>query len=137
MLTLSAGIAAAGLSIGGCAATADPNLAGPEYPAAAMQTRQLDVQVFREDTTVRFTNTSAIPLGPGRLWLNQWYSRDLPEIAVGETVDYSLSEFRDRYGESFRGGGFWASDKPELLAKAQVETAADLVGLIVVAVPEE
>lgn len=122
----------------GCSTAPNPELAGPAYPSALWQGRTLDVQVFRDGPEIRFTNTTPEPLGPGRLWLNAWYSREIPAIGVGESVTYQLKEFRDQYGAQFRGGGFFAAQNPEALVLAQVEPAetesgdVELLGLIVV-----
>jgi len=128
----------------GCSTAPNPELAGPPYPSALQQGRTLDVQVFRDGPEIRFTNTTARPIGPGRLWLNAWYSREIPAIEVGESVKYQLKEFRDQYGAVFRGGGFFAARNPEGLVLAQVEPGApapdsdeqserpELEGLIVV-----
>lgn len=126
--------AALGGALGGCSTVPDESLAGPPYPSGISQGRTLDVQVFREGPEIRFTNTTARPLGPGRLWLNGWYSREIPEIAVGESVKYQLKEFRDQYGAAFKGGGFFAARNPETLVLAQVQPAegGELLGLVVV-----
>lgn len=137
------------LAAHGCSTAPNPDLAGPAYPSALRQGRTLDVQVFRDGPEIRLTNTTARPLGPGRLWLNAWYSREIPAIGVGESVRYELNDFRDQYGAPFRGGGFFAARNPEALVLAQVEPAgaveagteggegagaeaAELLGLIVV-----
>jgi hypothetical protein len=97
----------------GCSTAPNPDRAGPPYPSALRQGRTLDVQVFRDGPQIRLTNTTARPLGPGRLWLNAWYSREIPAI----------EDFRDQYGAAFRGGGFFAARNPEALVLAQVEPA--------------
>lgn len=104
---------------------------GPTYPGT-QQTRVLDVQVFRDETQIRFTNTSARTFGPCRMWLNQWYSRELDGLAAAETVTLNLGEFRDRYGAPFRAGGFFATERPDRLVLAQIEENNEIVGLVVV-----
>jgi len=48
-----------------------------------------------------------------------------------------LVEFRNEFSEAFRGGGFFATEAPERLVMAQLETEIDgkpqLLGMIVVA----
>ncbi len=112
---------AAALSLTACAARMDPSRASPPYPSALTQSRTLDVQVFRRANTIWLTNTTATPIGPGRLWLNAWYSRPVEMIGVGETLEMKLSSFYDRHGEPFRGGGgFFAARDPEAIVLAQI-----------------
>ena len=121
---------AAGLLLGGCAS--DPTIgSGPIYPAVE-QSRVLDVQVKRAGTRISFTNAAAEPIGPGRLWANKWFSREIDAIAPGQTVSFDLSEFKDRYGDSFRAGGFFATQLPSKLVLMQLEREGTLVGLIVI-----
>lgn len=128
--------ACAALALAGCATRGTGRIDdGVPYPASKVQGATLDVQVFRDGTDIRFTNTSAAPLGPGRLWLNAWYSRELPPVGVGETIELGLRAFRDRYGQPFRAGGFWAVDPAAPVVLAQVEEQDRLVGLVVVTPP--
>jgi hypothetical protein len=120
----------AALLLGGCAS--DPTIgSGPIYPALE-QSRVLDVQVKRAGTRISFTNAAAEPVGPGRLWANKWFSREIDAIAPGQTVSFDLSEFKDRYGDSFRAGGFFATQMPSKLVLMQLEREGTLVGLIVI-----
>lgn len=108
------------------------------YPSEATQARTLDVQVFREGRTMRFTNTTARDIPPGRIWINQWFSRPIERpVAVGETLELDLSQFRDEFGERFRAGGFWATEEPDVLALVQYEMRGEgdepqLWGMVVV-----
>ncbi len=104
---------------------------GPTYPTLS-QARVLDVQVKREGTRITLTNTSPTALGPGRMWINQWFSRELEPVAPGQTVTLDLDEFRDRYGDSFRAGGFFATERPAKLVLVQVEQNNEIVGLVTV-----
>lgn len=113
------------------------------YPANALQTETLDIQAFRRDKTIQFTNTTARVLPPGTLWLNARFSRPFPGAAVGENIELPLESFRDEFGDPFRPGGFFASEAPDRLVLAQLEgpPTADrttMLGLIVVqGLPEE
>ncbi len=103
----------------------------PAYPARA-QSGSIDIQVVRDDTQISMTNTTARVLPSGRVWANRWFSREFPGLGVGESITMSLSEFKDEYGDTFRAGGFFATDKPAKLVQVQLETADQLVGLVVV-----
>lgn len=124
-------------ALGGCQAGNDPNLAGPAFPEEKAQTATLDIQVVRDETHIRMTNTTARSFGKSRVWINKWFSRDIERFDVGQTLEFNLYEFRDQYGEAFRAGGFFATKKPERLVLAQLETADTLVGMVVVARGEE
>jgi hypothetical protein len=132
-------VAASGLIPLGCHATTEI-VEGPAYPAAASRGQTLDVQVTRDTTKISFTNTTATTLGPGRLWINGWFSRDFPEIAPGESISFDLYEFKDRYGTAFRGGGFFASERPDRVVLVEIEpitptadaSKSTLLGLVVV-----
>lgn len=115
----------------GCTSGPNADLAGPEYPEIK-QNQTLDIQVVRDETVIRLTNTTAHAYGPSRLWVNRWYSLAIDKLDVGQTLDLSLWEFKDRYGESFNAGGFFATRKPEKLVLAQIEAGDRLEGLVVV-----
>lgn len=107
------------------------------YPAQLRQGETLDIQVVRDGTTIRITNTSATALGPGTLWVNRWYSRPIDGLGVGEAVTLPLGEFRDEFGEAFRAGGFFASEDADIVVLTQYETTQApygtvLYGLVVV-----
>ena len=120
----------------GCASsrTAIPSVA---FPTDLVQDHTLDIHVLREVRTIRMTNTTPNPLPAGRLWLNKWFSRDLPEgLGVGQSISLDLGEFVDEFGEAFRGGGFFAGLDPDDLVLAQYQTTIDgedvLLGMIVI-----
>ncbi len=107
---------------------------GGVYPEQLERLPAIDVQVFVDQagTTLSMTNATAEPLRPGRLWLNAWYSRPVERVGVGETVQLFLGEFRDRYGEAVRTGGFFATDRPEEIILAELEVEPGLRRLVVV-----
>lgn len=133
---LSLLVVLAGVGIPGCSILGGQENTGfverGVYPANRKQTRTLDIQVARDETVIRFTNTTAHPIPACTMWINAWYSRDVPAIGVGETVRLNLFEFKDQYGEEFRAGGFFATDKPMRLVLAQLALEEELVGLVVV-----
>ena len=120
------------LALSGCSSRQDPSLAGPEYPETKSQSQTLDIQVVRSETAISITNTTARSYGRSRLWVNRWYSREIPSLGVGETIELPLKTFRDQYGETFRAGGFFATRKPQRVQQVQLETADGLVGLVAV-----
>ncbi|NUQ67898.1 MAG: hypothetical protein HUU18_06425 [Phycisphaerales bacterium] len=128
-------IAVVGL-LGGC--RGEPKVVdyARDYPALR-QGETVNIQVFRRPTEIELTNTTARAFGPCTLWLNARYSRPLDGLGVGQTLVLPLAEFRDINSEAFRGGGFFATDTPDRLVLAQIETKDDtgasrLLGLIVV-----
>lgn len=85
----------------------------------------LDVQVFRRTFSIQLTNTTARAFGPSTLWLNRRYSLPIAGLAISETLDLPLKSFRDEFSETFRGGGFFATEAPETLVMAELETLDD------------
>ena len=120
------------MHLAGCSTAPDTSKSGPAKPAVAKQTSIVDIQVFRDETVIRMTNTTAKPLGPGRMWINNWFSRSFDGLGVGQTAVLQLNEFRDQYGAAFRAGGFFAADRPDTIVLAQIETGGELIGLVVV-----
>ena len=80
-----------------------------------------------------FTNTAPTALGPGRIWINAAFSRPTGRIPVGASVEYSLQEFVNEYGQRFRAGGFFAIEPPDDLVLVEIEDERGaMAGLIVV-----
>lgn len=137
----------AALAIGIAAAVADgcasgPATPGPVYPRDMRQSRTLDVQVFRQTKHMELTNTTAVSYGPSRLWLNGRYSRPIDGFAAGQSLTVPLDDFVDNLGDTFRGGGFFATETPERLVLVQLETKSPdgtpvLLGLVVVKSEDE
>lgn len=127
------------LALAACSSSPKPIPAdGPVYPGdAAAQAKVLNVQVLRSGPTITFTNTTAGPLGPCRMWLNQRFNRMIDRIDVGQSVSLDLYSFTDEFGESFRGGGFFSMNRPDKLVLAQLESPdaegkPTLLGLITI-----
>ena len=106
--------------LGGCAAN-NPVPYAREYPESPPRGEVLDIQVFRSARHIELTNTTARAFGPGSIWLNAQYSRPVDGFAVGETLRLPLSSFRNEFSEAFRGGGFFAPERPERLILAEFE----------------
>ncbi|MFN7020462.1 MAG: hypothetical protein ACK4WH_03935 [Phycisphaerales bacterium] len=116
---------------GGCSSGPNPDLAGPTYPDI-VQGRTLDIQVIRDETIIRLTNTTVKSYKDARLWINRWYSKPVESFEVGQTLELSLWDFRDEHGEAFQAGGFFAMRRPTPLAQAQLEVGDEILGLVVV-----
>ena len=131
-------LAGAAAALPGCSvlggARAEAPEPGPGYPVAAERGEQADVQVFRDNTRLRLTNTTTADFGPGTLWINQQFSRPLDGFAPGQSLDLDLFSFVDEFSERFRGGGFFATRDPEkvVLVEFQPEGEDTLVGFVVV-----
>jgi len=140
-LALSAALTCSLLAVsaGGCQLfkeklTAEP---GPAYPENAPAARVLDIQVFRDVTTLRFTNTTTMDIPASTMWLNKRYSAPLPSIASGETAELDLRGFVDEFGDTYKAGGFFAQREPAPVVLAQIEMPNPagedaLYGLVVV-----
>lgn len=115
---------------GGCAST--PIEEGPAYPADPVRGGTLGIQVFREGRSLELTNTTANDIRRTRLWINGRFSIELEPIAVGERRRISLAGLRDRHGEAFRAGGFFATERPDPVVLAELEGDGELLRLVVV-----
>lgn len=124
------------LFAGGCYTKREVG-AGRGFPTELTQTSVRDIQVQRHGTHIALTNTSALVLGPGTMWLNEQFAREIEAIEVGRSASFHLSEFTNEFGERFRAGGFFATERPDRLVHAQVEQGGTLVGLIVIGGGEE
>jgi hypothetical protein len=114
---------------------------GPAYPNHLQRGPVLDVQVFRTGTVVSYTNTTAATLPAGRLWLNAYFSKEVPALPVGQSITLDLEEFIDEHGDRYRAGGFFSAEPPKRLVLAQLQPQGDaapqhLIGLVVVSTDE-
>lgn len=107
---------------------------GLTYPQGLSRGTTLNIQVIRKSTRIELTNTTARAFGPFTLWLNGRFSQHIDAFAIGQTLTLTLRDFKDEFGERFRGGGFFAADKPELLILAEInpDNSTEMLGLIVV-----
>jgi hypothetical protein len=109
---------------------------GPAYPDAMPRGSTAPVQVFREVSTLRLTNTTARTFGPGRLWLNQQYSTEVGPFEPGQTLELDLRSFVDEFGDVYRAGGFFAQREPAAVVLAEMESGPsdnrELIGFVVV-----
>jgi hypothetical protein len=100
------------------------------FPEGARQSTSMDIQVFRRTTSLLLTNTSTRVFGPSRIWVNKQFSLPIDGLAVGQTLDLDLRDFRNEHSESFRAGGFFAIDQIEVPRASGQGT--ELLGLVLV-----
>ncbi len=132
-------IAAAGacaLATGACSGSGVSDYA-QAYPERKRVAPTLDIQVVREATHVRLTNSTARSFPRCNLWLNQWYVRPIKGLGVGESLRLPLSEFVDAHSESYRGGGFFATRAPDRLVSAHLEVDDAIYPLVVAYIRED
>lgn len=122
-----------------CLVLALPACSGPvrvaesrPYPYDAPRGEVADVQVFRDVTRLKMTNTTARSFGPGTLWVNQRFSHPVDGFDVGQSLDLDLRTFVDEFATPFRAGGFFATDAPDAVVLVQLQTGDELVGFVVV-----
>jgi len=124
-LALLALLTALALAAGSCGVLDERTSArpGPRYPTGIERGEVFDVQVFRDVTVIRFTNTTTRDFGPSRLWLNQRYSSALGAgIGSGETLELDLRGFVDEFGDTYRAGGFFATRVPAPVVLVELQT---------------
>lgn len=129
-------VPALALALAGCSTAKAPSANARDYPALK-QHATADIQVVLLATTIELTNTTGRAFGPSTVWLDKWYSRPIDALGVGQTLSLPLVEFRDRYSDTFKPGGFFATRQPDNLVIAQLETHApdgadEMVGLVTV-----
>lgn len=115
----------------GCV-TYDPAGASRGYPQGMTQSRVVNIQVSRQETHITLTNTTAQSFDGGTLWMNAQYARPIEGLAIGQTLRLDLHDFRNEHSEPFRAGGFFATERPDVLYLAQLETREEMIGLIVI-----
>lgn len=129
--------AASVLAVGpGCGSSAQIVERSP-YPRATPAGPTLDIQVVRDGTEIELTNTTARSLGRSVIWLNRRHGLEIDGLRVGERRRFHLRDFLDEYSQPFRAGGFFATETPERLALAEIETEVEpgrtqMLGLVVV-----
>lgn len=110
-----------------------------EFPTNLVRGEVLDVQVSRDVTILRATNTSARAFAsPSTMWINRRFSLPIGDWGVGQSITVKLDTFRDNFGEQFRAGGFFARERPDTVVLVELETPTpdatgmQLIGLVVV-----
>ena len=112
----------------------DPARATPSYPHHLHQANSVNIQVFREDTSIELVNATTHAYTDFDLWINQRYTSRIESLPAGATVRLSLWDFYDERGESLNAGGFFRSDEPTPVRLVEIQTGDDqpLVGLITI-----
>lgn len=125
--------------LAGCRSAPDQVPYARAFPEIGQQREVVDIQVFKRPTKLELVNTTNRAFGASTLWLNQRFSYPVEGLAVGQTLVITLGDFRDEYSEPFRDESFFATEMPDRLVLAQLETAdpgdparTTLVGLIVI-----
>ena len=117
--------------LGGCAGGAKVDY-GRGYPTDKAQSEVVDVQVIRRGTTLEMTNASSRDFGSSTMWVNKQFARPIDGLAIGQTITVDLRDFRNEFGERFRAGGFFATERSSALSLVQLETDDAMIGLIAV-----
>ncbi|MFT5423127.1 MAG: hypothetical protein ACI89L_000901 [Phycisphaerales bacterium] len=126
------------LSLGGCHSPSGKAQVNPgptawgqqprAYPFALEPVAVEDVQVFREVTRLKMTNTTATSFGTGTVWINRRYARDIEGFGAGQTLDLDLNEFVDEFAAPFKAGGFFATKRPDPVVLVELETGVAQAG---------
>lgn len=134
MMQSGLGLVLSGAAFSGCSSGTAAHGTGA-YPPGLAQQVVAEATVERAGTVMRIWNGSGMALGPGTMWVNQEFSHSIGAIESGASVELDLSAFRNEFGERFRAGGFWATEKPKRLGLVQVKpdgNGGSLLGLVVV-----
>lgn len=105
-----------------------------EFPPDLTQYEQLNIQARRQGHDLTITNTTAERFEASTLWINQRFGYPLPSLDIGQSVTVDLRDFVDEFSEHFRGGGFFATERPADAMLIQLETqrngSTELLGLV-------
>lgn len=128
------------LCIQGCGRIPTALTGGPRvtyarpFPPDLHQTEQLNIQARRNNHRITLTNSTTEHFDAGTLWINRRFSHPVQSLDIGQTVTLDLRDFVDEHGEFFRGGGFFATERPADVMLFQLETERDadvvLLGLV-------
>jgi hypothetical protein len=112
----------------------NPALAHSAYPSELHTTDTIPVEVFRDGSSIVIVNATAYGWEHPTIWINQRFSRTVPQLAAGQTISVDLSSFRDNIGESFPAGGFLATRQamPVTLVEVQASEGQPLLGFVAV-----
>ncbi len=112
----------------------DPSKAHAPYPYELHSTETLPVEVFRDGTTITIVNATARSWDTPTIWINQRFSAPIRHLAAGQTVQMSLSSFRDNIGETFPAGGFLSIRRsmPVRMVEVQPAPGEPLIGFIAI-----
>lgn len=121
--------------LGGCA----PSLYHPEratraYPLDLHRPQSVDIQVFRDDTSITLVNATPNSYENFDLWINQRFVHSVESLKAGETITISLWDFYDERGDQFNAGGLFRTREPMPVRLVEIQRGEDqpLVGLITI-----
>lgn len=111
-----------------------PELACPPFPEHLHEANAVDIQVFREGTSIELVNATPRRYRDFKLWVNQRYMKRVDQLAPGETLRLSLWEFYDERGELMNAGGFFRTHEPDpvRMVQIQIDDETPLIGLVAV-----
>lgn len=104
------------------------------YPDELHAPNAIDIQVFRDGTTIELVNATPRSYEDFNLWINQRYVRAVDELPAGGRLRLSLWDFYDERGEIMNAGGFFRSYEPDPVRLVQIQTddTSPLLGLIAI-----
>lgn len=126
---------AAAVLLTGCAPTLySLDRATESYPLELHSRSAVDIQVFRDDTSITLVNSTAHGYHDFRLWINRRYTAPVAALPAGETITLSLWHFYDERGQRFNAGGLFRTAAPTPVRLVQIQTSDDapLIGLIAI-----
>ncbi len=131
---LAAGLLLGGTLLGCQDVRYDPARATPSYPHHLHRANSVNIQVFREDTSIELVNATTRAYTEFDLWINQRYTSRIESLPAGATLRVSLWDFYDERGESLNAGGLFRSDEPTPVRLVEIQTGDEqpLVGLITI-----
>ncbi len=129
-----AGLLLGGMFVGCHDIRFDPARATQSYPHHLHQANSVNIQVFREDTSIELVNATTHAYTDFNLWINQRYTNRIESFPAGATVRLSLWDFYDERGESLNAGGLFRSDEPTPVRLVEIQSGDEqpLVGLITI-----
>ena len=133
------GVLASGF-LHGCGSIPTALTGGPKityarpFPPDFHQVEQLNIQARRDGHMLTLTNSTPHVYEASTIWINRRYSRPIHTLDIGETVSIDMREFYDEFSQPFKGGGFFATERPEDAMLIQLETERNgdvqLLGLV-------
>lgn len=128
-------IAIWGAAMSGCGHDRyNPELASRPYPRQLHTTHTVDMQVFRHDTNIEIVNSTAQSYSDFDLWVNQQFVRHVDGLPAGKSIELSLWDFRNDFGDAFNAGGFFRAFPATPVRLVEIQTAEDkpMIGLVAI-----
>jgi len=127
-------IAALAAQVGCARRTYFPERAADPYPRQLHTPNAVDVQVFRDGTSIELVNATPNSYEDFSLWINQRYMRHVASLPAGGRIKLSLWDFYDERGEVMNAGGFFRVYEPDpvRLVQIQIDDATPLIGLVTI-----